>query len=83
MRWLSVDGHSVDGHYVVCHLGRIALRKSSMSLVIYVALLYENPIQMSLRSHCIIRSHPYTNKALNKLSKSGVRFALAALVLEL
>jgi hypothetical protein len=63
VRWLSVDGHSVDSHYVVCHLGRIALQKSSMSLVVYIALLYENTIQMSLRSHCIIRSHPYIYKA--------------------
>jgi hypothetical protein len=62
VRWLSVDGHTVDGHYVVCHLGRIALRKLPMSLVVYIALLNENPIQVSLRSRCIIRSHPYTNK---------------------
>ncbi len=29
VRWLSVDGHSVDGHYVICHLGRITIRNDS------------------------------------------------------
>ena len=53
------------------------------SQVVYVALLCEIPIQMSLRSRHVIRSRPYINEAYNKLSKSGVRFALAALVSEL
>ncbi len=53
------------------------------SQVVYVALLCEIPIQMSLRSRHVIRSSPYINEAYNKLSKSGVRFALAALVSEL
>ncbi len=39
VRWLSVDGHSVDSHYVVCHLGRVLLRKLLRSRVVYVALL--------------------------------------------
>ncbi len=34
VRWLSVDRHSVDGYYVVCHLGRITIRNDS-----YVARL--------------------------------------------
>jgi hypothetical protein len=34
VRWLSVDGHSVDSHYVVCHLRRITIRNDS-----YVARL--------------------------------------------
>jgi hypothetical protein len=28
--WLNVDGHIVDRHFVVCHLGRFVLGKALM-----------------------------------------------------
>jgi hypothetical protein len=46
VRWLTVDGHSVDGHYVVCHLGRITIRNDSYVARLLGRVVIENPIQM-------------------------------------
>ncbi len=52
VRWLSVDGHSGDGHYVVCHLRRIAIRIDSYVASCLRCIVCDSPVQMSLRSHC-------------------------------
>ncbi len=46
VRWLTVDGHSVDGHYVVCHSGRITIRNDSYVARLLGRVVIENPIQM-------------------------------------
>ncbi len=46
VRWLSVDGHIVDGHFVVFHLCRIAIRIDS-----YV----------TCRLHRILMTFPHIN----------------------
>jgi len=41
VRWLYVDRHIVDGHFVICHLRRIVANSSLMSHDVYVAIMWK------------------------------------------
>ncbi len=66
VRWLSVDGHSVDRHYVVCHLGRITIRNDS-----YVARLLGRVVIVKPCTNVTYVTHLFTSHC-HKLALSAL-----------